>query len=435
MRTVDLPKTHGQLRRMLALRLGIGALLIGGLAGSLAYWVESYRVEQRTLEHAVAGVRHFESRAMQVAVSGEKIGEHPAISTLLTDEFVGIRVFSPSGENLFDAWGPLPESLKEAVRAQSHPWPLPNNNHSKRIAIAGEELVQVILPMTSNDGRLAGYVEGVSRVFPSALQDRKLQIRAAVLTASISVFVAALLLYPLMSGLLGRTVALSSRLLDANLSLLRSLGNAVAKRDADTDAHNYRVTCYAVILAEAMGVGQATITELVLGAFLHDVGKIGIPDQILLKPGRLTSEEIQVMQTHAVLGIEIVAGNPWLADAEKTIRHHHERFDGKGYPDGLAGEAIPLTARIFALVDVFDALTSVRPYKPALSLEETLSIMEREVGQHFDPAIHSVFREIAPMLYEQGQSRDHAQWSRELKAMLERYFKMKTAPEGAAESA
>ena len=351
---------------------------------------------------------------------------------MLTDEFVGIRVFAPNTEMVFDAWRPIPEALKEIARQQRHPWPTPPGSHSKRFSVAGEELVQVILPMSTNDGRLAGYVEGITLVSRSALHEREQQIRGAVLTASISVFAAALLLYPLMSGLLGQTVALSSRLLESNLSLLRSLGNAIAKRDADTDAHNYRVTCYAVTLAEALGVGKETIAELVLGAFLHDVGKIGIPDQILLKPGRLTSEEFQIMQTHAMLGIEIVAGNPWLAGAEKTIRHHHERFDGKGYPDGLIGEAIPLAARIFALVDVFDALTSVRPYKPALSLEETLSIMEREDAQHFDPKIHAVFRQVAPVLYAQGQSRDHAQWSQELKAMLERYFKMRTTPEGAA---
>lgn len=431
MRTFELPQTPRQLRRMLARRLGIGALLVGSLAGGLAYWVESYRVEQRTLEQAIAGVRHFESPAMQFAVSGEKGDGHSAISQLLTDEFVGIRVFSPNAEMLFDIWRPLPETLKEVARQQRHPWPIPPNSHSKRIPVAGEELVQVILPITANDGRLAGYVEGISLVSRSALQERKQQIRWAALTASISVFMAALLLYPLMSGLLSQTVALSSRLLESNLSLLRSLGNAIAKRDVDTDAHNYRVTCYAVTLAEAVGVDKETIAELVLGAFLHDVGKIGIPDQILLKPGRLTSEEFQVMQTHAVQGIEIVAGNPWLAGAEKTIRYHHERFDGKGYPDGLSGEAIPLAARIFALVDVFDALTSVRPYKPAFSLDETLRIMEQEDGQHFDPAIYVVFRQIAPVLYEQGQSRDHAQWILELKAMLERCFKMKTAPEGA----
>jgi HD-GYP domain-containing protein (c-di-GMP phosphodiesterase class II) len=369
---------------------------------------------------------------MQLAVNGEEGDGHSAISQLLTDEFVGIRVFAPNAEMLFDVWRPLPETLKEFARQQRHRWPIPPNSHSKRISVAGEELVQVILPMTTNDGRLVGYVEGISLVSQSALHERKLRTRGAALTATISVLAAALLLYPLMSGLLGRTVALSSRLLDSNLSLLRSLGNAIAKRDADTDAHNYRVTCYAVSLAEAVGVDKETVTELVLGAFLHDVGKIGIPDQILLKPGRLTSEELQVMQTHAVLGIEIVAGNPWLGGAEKTIRHHHERFDGKGYPDGLSGEAIPLAARIFALVDVFDALTSVRPYKPALSLDETLRIMEREAGQHFDPAIYAVFRQIAPMLYEQGLSRDHAQWILELKVMLERCFKMKTAPEGAA---
>jgi len=434
MNAIELPQTHRQLRSMLARRLTIGALLVGGLAGGLAYWIESFRVEQRTLEQAIAGVRHFEAPAMQVAISGKQ-GDHPAISRLLNDEFIGIRVFAPNGENLFEAWGTLPEALKEAVRVQSHPWPLPKNSHSKHIAVSGEELVQVILPITTNDGRLAGYVEGVSLVSRSAMQERKHLTREAALIASISVFMAALLLYPLMSGLLSRTVALSSRLLEANLSLLRSLGNAIAKRDADTDAHNYRVTCYAVALAEAVGVGHESITELVLGAFLHDVGKIGIPDQILLKPGRLTSEEFQIMQTHTLLGIEIVAGNPWLAGAEKTIRHHHERFDGKGYPDGLMGEAIPLAARIFALVDVFDALTSIRPYKPALSLKETLSIMEREIGQHFDPSIYAVFRKIAPVLYEQGQCRDHAQWNHELKAVLARYFKIATAPAGAVESA
>jgi HD-GYP domain-containing protein (c-di-GMP phosphodiesterase class II) len=434
MKTIELPETPWQLRRILALRLGVGALLVSSLAGGLAYWVESYRVEQRNLDRAIAGVRHFELPAMQVVISGEK-ADHPAISQLLTDEFVGIRVFSPSTEILFDAWRPLPEPLKEVAQQQLHPWPNPSGSHSKRIPVADEELVQVILPMITNDGRLVGYVEGISLVSQSALHERKLQTRGAALTATISVLAAALLLYPLMSGLLGRTVALSSRLLDANLSLLRSLGNAIAKRDADTDAHNYRVTCYAVELAEALGVGKEAITELVLGAFLHDVGKIAIPDQILLKPGRLTNEEFQVMQTHTLQGIEIVAGNPWLAGAEKTIRHHHERFDGKGYPDGLSGDAIPLAARIFALVDVFDALTSVRPYKSAFSLEETLSIMKREAGQHFDPTIYAVFQRIAPVLYERGQSRDHARWSLELKAVLERYFKLKAAPEGTAEFA
>ncbi len=108
MNAIQLPQTHRQLRRMLARRLGIGALLVGSLAGGLAYWVESYRVEQRTLERAIAGVRHFESPAMQMAVGGDKGDSHSAISQLLTDEFVGIRVFSPNTEMVFDAWRSLP---------------------------------------------------------------------------------------------------------------------------------------------------------------------------------------------------------------------------------------------------------------------------------------------------------------------------------------
>lgn len=138
------------------------------------------------------------------------------------------------------------------------------------------------------------------------------------------------------------------------------------------------------------------------------------------------------MQTHAVLGVEIVAGNPWLTGAEQTIRHHHERFDGSGYPDGLSGTGIPLAARIFAVVDVFDALTSVRPYKEAISLEETLSVMEQESGTHFDPEVFATFFELAPGLYAKSRTWESNQWAAELNSVVKRYFKTETAPEGAA---
>lgn len=282
--------------------------------------------------------------------------------------------------------------------------------------------------MAADNGSLAGYVEGVGRVTSAALSGQQQQIQAAAIAAAASVLAATLLLYPLMLAMLRRSGALSRRLLDANLSLMHSLGNAIAKRDSDTDAHNYRVTCYAVALAETLGLPDKTISELVVGAFLHDVGKIGIPDHILLKPGKLTAEEFAIMRTHTLLGVEIVAGNAWLAGAAQTIRHHHEHHDGTGYPDGLSGGEIPLAARIFALVDVFDALTSVRPYKPAFSLTETLAIMEREAGSHFDPEIHAYFALLAPALYEKSQTWGHEDWVSELKNVLARYFRMENAP-------
>lgn len=428
MKEIRLPQTPRQLRLALARRLGIGAALVSLASGAAVYGLASQRTEKQTLENAIGSVQHFKSPAMQLALDGAE-ARHGSLEQMLDKErFVGIRVFDRKQELLFERWGDIPKPLIAAAKMQSHPWPALEHSHSKRINVAKEQLIQVVLPMAFDDGRLAGYIEGIGRVTAEALTVQQEQIEAAAITAAVSVLAAAILLYPLMLAMLHRYGSLSRRLLDANLSLMHSLGNAIAKRDSDTDAHNYRVTCYAVALAESLGLSDKAISELVVGAFLHDVGKIGIPDHILLKPGKLTTEEFEVMKTHTLLGVEIVADNPWLAGAAQTIRHHHERHDGSGYPDALSGQEIPLNARIFALVDVFDALTSVRPYKPALSLSETLAIMQREAGSHFDPKIYEVFRSLAPEFYEKNQTWRHEDWAAELRIALTRYFKRGNAP-------
>jgi len=428
MTEIQLPETPYQLQLTLARRLAISAVLLGVTAGGVVYWLTAHRTESQALERAIASVQHFQSPAMRLT-TGSAQESHAALEQLLDKErFIGVRVFAPNRERLFERWGDVPEFLIAEGKRQSNPWPAIGHSHSKRISVAGEQLIQVVLPMTADDGSLAGYVEGVSRITAETLLGQQQQIQTVAIAGAVSVLAATILLYPLMLAMLRRYGALSRRLLDANLSLMHSLGNAIAKRDSDTDAHNYRVTCYAVALAETLGLPDKTISELVVGAFLHDVGKIGIPDHILLKPGKLTAEEIVIMQTHTLLGIEIVAGNPWLAGAAQTIRHHHEHYDGTGYPDRLSGEEIPLTARIFALVDVFDALTSVRPYKPALPLAATLAIMEKEAGKHFDPEIHAYFMLLAPIFYEKNQTWRHSEWALELKNVLTRYFKTETAP-------
>jgi len=180
-----------------------------------------------------------------------------------------------------------------------------------------------------------------------------------------------------------------------------------------------------------MGLQESKIADLVVGAFLHDVGKIGIPDRILRKPGPLTAEEFAVMKTHALLGIEIVADNRWLQGAAPIIRHHHEHFDGTGYPDGLRGTAIPQLARLFAVVDVFDALTSERPYKQAMTLAEALSIIEKDAGRHFDPAVVAVFTRIAAGLYAKMVQVSDAELRQGMRQLLSHYFKTETAPAGA----
>jgi len=423
MTEIQLPETPRQLQLTLARRLAISAVLLGVTAGGFVYWLASYQTENQALDHAIASVQHFQSPAMRLS-GGSPQESHAVLERLLDKErFIGVRVFGPDRERLFERWGDVPEFLLAEAKRQSNPWPTIGHSHSKRINVAGEQLIQVVLPMAADDGSLAGYVEGVGRVTAEALLGQQQQIQTATFAAAASVLAATLLLYPLMLAMLRRSGALSRRLLDANLSLMHALGNAIAKRDSDTDAHNYRVTCYAVALAETLRLPDKTIADLVVGAFLHDVGKIGIPDHILLKPGKLTAEEFAIMQTHTLLGIEIVAGNPWLAGAAPIIRHHHERHDGTGYPDGLSGVEIPLAARIFTLVDVFDALTSVRPYKPALSLAETLAIVEREARSHFDPEIYAYFINLAPAFYEKNQTWGHDDWAWELKNVLARYFK------------
>lgn len=188
-------------------------------------------------------------------------------------------------------------------------------------------------------------------------------------------------------------------LLDANVEMLEVLGSAIAKRDSDTSVHNYRVTLLALAIAESAGLRREQLQALVKGSFLHDVGKIGISDTILLKPGRLDPAEFDTMKTHVLHGADIVGRYAWLADALDIVRYHHERFDGRGYPEGLRGDRIPINARIFAIADVFDALTSIRPYKPAHSFDRTMEMMTQDRGTHFDPQLFDLFSGMAPALY------------------------------------
>jgi HD-GYP domain-containing protein (c-di-GMP phosphodiesterase class II) len=179
------------------------------------------------------------------------------------------------------------------------------------------------------------------------------------------------------------------------------MGEAIARRDSDTNIHNYRVTLYTILLAQAMRYPNDQMSALVAGAFLHDVGKIGIPDAILLKPGKLTDDEFVIMKTHVSIGAQILARASWLASARDIPQYHHEKYDGSGYMSGLVGEAIPLSARIFAVVDVFDALTADRPYKKAMPLEQALSILQQGAGSHFDPKIVTIFSQYAAIWYQQ----------------------------------
>ncbi len=175
-------------------------------------------------------------------------------------------------------------------------------------------------------------------------------------------------------------------------SVITTLGLTIEARDPYTAGHCDRLARYAVGLGKVLGVEDSMLKALWLGGFLHDLGKIAVPDRILLKPGPLDTAERAVIQTHPVVGADLVREMRTLDGVRPIIRHHHERFDGSGYPDGLRGESIPLGARIMAVVDVYDALRTARPYKAPLSHEEAVTVLlqETEAG-YWEPQLISTF--------------------------------------------
>jgi putative nucleotidyltransferase with HDIG domain len=173
---------------------------------------------------------------------------------------------------------------------------------------------------------------------------------------------------------------------------IKALGAALDLRDAETEHHSLRVADYVLELARASGIRDAkALKDIEWGAYLHDIGKIGIPDSILLKPGPLSAEEWTVIRRHPQLGYELLAGIEFLRGSAEIVLSHHESYDGSGYPQGLAGEAIPLSGRLFAVADTIDAMTSERPYRRAVGIGTVRKELRRLAGRQFDPRIVELF--------------------------------------------
>lgn len=180
-------------------------------------------------------------------------------------------------------------------------------------------------------------------------------------------------------------------LIAAHLGTYQALASAIDAKDSYTGDHSTNVEGLAARVARILKVPEELMDDVRIGARLHDVGKIGVPDAILMKPGPLTPDEWKLMRTHTEQGFEILRKAPLSERVKQAVLHSHERWDGKGYPEGLAGEAIPVIARIVTVVDAYEAMTSDRPYRKALQVEEALARVERDAGSHFDPRVAAVF--------------------------------------------
>ncbi|WP_206529782.1 HD-GYP domain-containing protein [Brevibacillus sp. SYP-B805] len=255
-------------------------------------------------------------------------------------------------------------------------------------------------PIMEENGHLEGFVHVERNIAVEAAHTR-----GVILLCMGAIALGALLLFLLLKRVYDRSTdqiaeqaATVRRMLaeteQANAALLQALSNALDSRDNETNGHAFRVTAYTLRLARQMGVGEEQLPDIIRGSLLHDVGKIGVPDSILLKQGPLSKEEWIVMQSHVSVGYEMLKHIPFLAPALEIVRYHHEKWDGTGYPHGIAGEKIPLAARIFSLCDTYDAITSDRPYRKGRSHQEACDEIQRMAGTQFDPAVVEAFLRI-----------------------------------------
>ena len=194
---------------------------------------------------------------------------------------------------------------------------------------------------------------------------------------------------------------------DSSYGFLDCLVTAVDNKDAYTRRHSEDVTDYALRIAEEIGLSQSSMRAirigglLHVGGLLHDVGKIGVPDEILRKPGKLTDDEFEIIQQHPVIGALIVSGVPGMQFIVEIVRSHHERWDGRGYPDGLSGESIPLLGRIVAVADAFSAMTTTRPNRRGMDWNDAFAENEKHRGAQFDPTLAAAFLRVARQRLEE----------------------------------
>lgn len=391
--------------RRTAIRIAVVSMLLAAVASPIAGFVAHEQAEQATIALAMEESDRLLHHLGPITLDGPHARDNAgkAAALLAGGLFDIAEIYDHNGLRLAAEMTTEGRAVEAQLPGHLRPEHGEASEDSFRLA-DGRWVLRVFVPLLGladgDAGRVTGYFEGVRIV--SAWQQQ--QILAHALSTALMIGLASLLcglaIYPVVVHLSADNERKAREILDAHLSMMEALGRAIAKRDSDTGAHNFRVAWIATRIAERLGLRERAMQSLIVGSFLHDIGKISIPDAILLKPGALDTDETEIMHTHVGHGEAIVDGIGWLAEAVAVVAAHHEKWDGSGYPRRLSGDGIPLPARIFAVADAFDALCSRRPYKEALSFETTMSILQRDTGVHFDPAVMACFTPIAREVFD-----------------------------------
>ncbi len=412
-----------------AARIALVSILLACIASPIAWFVQRESSEEAIVALANEEAGRLLHRYDAHNLTGPDAIAHAteAANMISGGMFDLVEIYDAQGSKLAEANTPQGMAIESQLPHHGVP-NYPEGIYQSMQLDKGVWVMRVFVPLrdsaTDMSLPITGYFEGV-RVMPDWQKD---QVIHSALTAALMIGLAALLcgavLYPVVVHLSADNERKAREVLDSHIAMMESLGRAIAKRDSDTGAHNYRVAWIAASVAEKMGVSGGAMQALIAGSFLHDVGKIGIPDAILLKPGKLDDAEMAVMRTHVNQGREIVMGAGWLSGAHDVVASHHEKWNGSGYPQQTKGEAIPLAARIFAVADVFDALCSKRPYKEPMSYEAAMAILDKDTGSHFDPGVMAIFKPMSREFFDRLANIDEQDARTLLEERVRRHFEL-----------
>ncbi|MEK6656528.1 MAG: HD domain-containing phosphohydrolase [Nitrospirota bacterium] len=425
MNFLRLPLTDNIHKRVIK-RLLLVWILLSIIIGAIVYFVEIEKIDDFVVDLAIQESELFANDFHTYFHSPEpanynnlknKIHEH--ISNM---RFITIELYDIDKKKMLAEALPKSRAIIEELEKKKHDFLMADKVNYMKQYLDSQMYLKIFVPIKDHeDSKVIGYFEGNYKIDPKIFADIKNRVVWSVGGVIIAMFATTLILYPVIIALNKDIINFSVDLSKANIEMLKALGEAIAKRDHDTNIHNYRVTIYSVRLAETVGLEKERIQSLIKGAFLHDLGKIGISDNILLKPGKLTEEEFNIMKVHVHIGLEIVNNYKWLIDAENIVQYHHERFNGSGYI-GLKEREIPINARIFTIADYFDALTSKRPYKEPYSFEKSLQILREGNKTVFDPELLNAFLEIIPNLYTEVKTTETYFIENTLNSLINKYF-------------
>jgi HD-GYP domain-containing protein (c-di-GMP phosphodiesterase class II) len=413
-------KLRGLLKNALVRVVSV-SLTVGAMAAALGYLHEREAAEEASIRMLVIEARRtVPAQLLELPPAERARALGQAIESMVGGIFAVAEVYSPDGKKIAESVQPGFGEVEEALKKLPHSPPAAGGYDSA--VVLGRQVLRVFTPLISASGDVIGHLEGVRVLDEAELSTIRRSAIVSALIAAASVLLCALVLAPLLTGLAVKNFKRALSLLEAHIGILEALGRAIAKRDSDTGAHNYRVAWIAARLGEEAGLDAAHMRSLIAGSFLHDVGKIGIPDAILLKPGKLDAQEFAIMQQHVELGGQIAGEVGFLVDAREVIEGHHEKWDGSGYPNKLAGAAIPLSARIFCIADVFDALRAQRPYKEPFSRDKAMDIMREGKGKHFDPALLAIFEHLVDEIEANAISASEPQAMELMRRMAHKHF-------------